>query len=266
MSAERLEADALEAAFLAAADEQAEDDALNAAAFTDEDLHKLSDRFGLYVAKDIKSGPWDTERFEGFIRKLHDESPRMDATLAAIRWLPKVHDSGVTVALIHTYDPYVSDGILAHARSESLLACTTDNTASVHKIASALEGNTVLHFPLPQGTFDHGNCAAVNRHATACLSALSVGLQVLYSNAARDNVKYPLRLISAAATPRGPNVPLVDTITVLATVTDGPLQGTTSCPIGTRAPPHNICPHTTPHAPHICTWERPRGSNWKSPG
>ena len=203
--------DALARAFADAADELNDSFDGVVAGYTTEQLASLPERHGVYVAKEEATGAFNSEALDALVTTQAAAVPaaeELGRDCLTVAYLPRKPDQTVCVALITTFVPALVDAIIAAASSAGYLACTTDQTASVPKIAAAIAGNMVLHFPLPVGEIDLRDRAAVDRHATSNLLSLSIGASVLtLSGDRRPLGRVAFDLVAASPTPLAPSLP-----------------------------------------------------------
>ena len=169
-------------------------------------LTAIPQRVAVYVAREESAGAFTYTELDTLTTELCKTAPHINGTepTATCKFLANSDKSHATVALVETFSEAVALDLIARAPGARLLACLVQEAATVPKIASAVEGNTVLHIPLPDGDFDYTDGDAITRHATAWL----VSFGVCMSTVSQDGHTYPIggfALVAASVTPRMPN-------------------------------------------------------------
>ena len=189
-------------------------------------LAALPDRFGVYVAREEKAGPFTFEEIDGITTAICKEAPLLDgvAPTASCNFLENADSTHVTVALVETCSEPVAQTLVAQAASHKFLACMINNVDSQPKIASVVAGNSVIHAPLPRGDFDLRDRAALRRHATAWLVYFAICMSTIMQSG-HAFAAGCFALVAVSVSPRTPRSSVLTTLTIIVRIANGPLAG-----------------------------------------
>ena len=183
---------------------------------------------GAYIAKEERSGKLDGDHIRGLVEHSIQKTQELvggePLPKPRVTWLPKRATVEVSVMMVETTSAALRDEIITLAKSSGYLACTLTNVIEP-KIASAIEGNTVMRTKIPMGVFDHNDPAVVIGFATDFLIRLEACMTVLGENGVLYGDDLQITLQAAYATPEAPGYTSVSSITMVFRITAGPFEG-----------------------------------------